>query len=255
MLYQNIIDDFVSAAIEIIGEQLTGIYLHGSLAMGCFNPDKSDIDFIIIIGDNISDEQKMKFMERIVALNNQAPAKGLEMSIVLRKYCNPFAYPTPFELHFSPAHLQWFLDQPQDYIQNMKGDDKDLAAHFTMIRQYGIVLYGEEIESVFAEVPRQNYVDSIWEDVRNAREEILKQPMYITLNLCRVLAFLTDGLYLSKEVGAKWAIQHLPAEYRAVISSALTCYQTDRDMIADEKSSREFADQMLAIIKHNKEGK
>ena len=255
MPYQNLINEIVAVSREIIGEQLTGIYLHGSLAMGCFNPDKSDIDFIIVIGDNISDEQKMRFMERIVVLNGQAPAKGLEMSIVLRKYCDPFIYPTPFELHFSPAHLQWFCDRPQDYIQNMKGEDKDLAAHFTIIRQYGIVLYGEKIESVFVEVPRQNYVDSIWEDVRNAREEILKQPMYITLNLCRVLAFRKDGLYLSNTEGAKWAIERLPAEYTAVISSALICYQTDRDMTVDEESSKAFADQMLAKINNNKEGK
>lgn len=255
MPYQDLIDKIVSVSREIIGKKLTGIYLHGSLAMGCFNPSKSDIDFIIIIGDNISDEQKMKLMERIVVLNGQAPAKGLEMSIVLRKYCDPFIYPTPFELHFSPAHLQWFCDNPQDYIQYMKGEDKDLAAHFTIIRQYGIVLYGEEIESVFAEVPRQNYVDSIWEDVRNAREEILKQPVYITLNLCRILAFLKDGLYLSKKEGAKWAMEHLPAEYTAVISSALTCYQSDRDMIADEGSCKAFAEQMLAKINNNKEGK
>lgn len=248
MLYQNIIDAFVATAKEIIGEQLTGIYLHGSLAMGCFNPDKSDIDLIIVIEKSISDEQKMKVMERVVALNQQAPAKGLEMSIVLRKYCNPFVYPTPFELHFSPAHLRWFSDAPQDYIQNMEGDDKDLAAHFTIIRQYGVTLYGEEIEKVFAEVPRQNYMDSIWEDVRNAKEEILEEPMYITLNLCRVLAFCRDGRCLSKQEGARWAMEHLPAESTPIISEALTCYQTDREMVIEEEGGRVFAGEMISAI-------
>lgn len=62
------LNDFVAAAKEIIGEQLTGIYLHGSLAMGCFNPDKSDIDLIMVIEEGISDEQKMKFMERVVVI-------------------------------------------------------------------------------------------------------------------------------------------------------------------------------------------
>ena len=248
MPYQNIIDAFIAAAKEIIGEQLTGIYLHGSLAMGCFNPEKSDIDLIIIIEDNISDDRKMKFMERIVDLNGQAPAKGLEMSIVLRKYCNPFVYPTPFELHFSPAHLRWFHDAPQNYVQNMKGDDKDLAAHFMIIRQYGITLYGEQIENVFGEVPRKDYIDSIWEDVREAREEILEQPMYITLNLCRVLAFCREGLCLSKREGARWAMEHLPAEYTVLISSALACYQTDQEMVIEAESGRAFADEMLAAI-------
>lgn len=248
MPYQNLINDFIAAAKEIIGANLIGIYLHGSLAMGCFNPEKSDIDLIIIIERNISDEQKMKFMERVVALNQQAPAKGLEMSIVLRKYCNPFVYPTPFELHFSPTHLQWFCDKPQDYVQNMKGDDKDLAAHFTIIRQYGITLYGEKIENVFAEVPRKDYVDSIWEDVRDAKEEIVNQPMYITLNLCRVLAFLRDGLYLSKREGARWAMKHLSAEHSAVILSALTCYEASREMVIEKQSGKEFADKMIAAI-------
>ena len=248
MPYQTVIDAFIAVAKEIIGEQLTGIYLHGSLAMGCFNPEKSDIDLIIIIEDNISDEQKMKFMKQIVDLNRQAPAKGLEMSIVLRQYCNPFLYPTPFELHFSPAHLKWFSDASQDYIQNMKGDDKDLAAHFTIIRQYGVTLYGEEIENVFGEVPQKDYIDSIWEDVREAREEILEQPMYITLNLCRVLAFCRDGLCLSKQEGAKWAMEHLPAEYTPIISEALMCYQTDREMVVEKESGKAFADRMLADI-------
>ena len=246
MPYQNVLDDFIAAAREIMEEQLTGIYLHGSLAMECFNPDKSDIDLIIVIGESITDEQKMKFMQRVAAINRQAPAKGLEMSIVLRKYCRPFVYPTPFELHFSPAHLQWFRDKPQDYVRKMRGVDKDLAAHFTIIRRYGIVLYGEEIENVFAEVPRENYADSIWEDVRDAKEEILQQPIYMILNLCRVLAFSEDGLYLSKKEGAEWAIEHLPDDDSSMVRSALECYQTNRNMVIGEERGRDFAEKMLA---------
>ena len=249
MPYQNLINAFVALAKEIIREKLTGIYLHGSLAMGCFNPEKSDIDLIIIIEESISDEQKIQFMERVVALNEQAAAKGLEMSIVLRKYCSPFLYPTPFELHFSPTHLQWFYDSPQNYVQNMKGDDKDLAAHFTIIRQYGVTLYGEKIDNVFAEVPRKDYADSIWEDVCDAKEEILEEPIYITLNLCRVLAFCRDGLCLSKQEGAKWAMEHLSAEYTPIISDALTCYQTDQAMVIEKERGKAFVGEMLAAIK------
>lgn len=249
MLYPNVINDFVGLTIEILGHQLTGIYLHGSLAMGCFNPEKSDIDLIVVIEHEITDIQKMQFMEQIVALNLRAPAKGLEISIVLRKYCAPFIYPTPFELHFSPAHLEWFYDNPQNYVENMKGIDKDLAAHFTIIRQYGVTLFGEEIEKVFAEVPAHNYIDSIWEDVENAKEDIMNQPVYIVLNLCRVLAFLQEGLCLSKREGGKWAMEHLPVEDTAIISSALKCYSTNQDMAIEEESGRTFSDKMLERIK------
>jgi len=178
MPYQNLINEFVNITKEIIGSHLTGIYLHGSLAMGCFHPKKSDIDFIVVIEDNISDEQKMRFMEHVVRLNYQAPPKGLEVSIVKREYCNPFVYPTPYELHFSPAHLQLFRNNPQDYIANMKGVDIDLAAHFSIINHYGIVLCGEETDTVFADVPAQDYIDSICADIENAEEDIIRQPIY-----------------------------------------------------------------------------
>ena len=141
MSYQFILDEIVSKSKEILTTNLTGVYLHGSMAMGCFNPDKSDIDLIIVIESDISNTQKNKLMEHIVSLNRQAPPKGLEISVVKREYCSPFVYPTPFELHFSPMHLQWFQDDPQEYVEKMKGEDIDLAAHFTIIRNYGVTLW------------------------------------------------------------------------------------------------------------------
>lgn len=249
MPYQNILDEIVDKSKEILETKLTGVYLHGSMAMGCFNPDKSDIDLIIVIEDDISDTQKIMLMKHIVDINGQAPLKGLEISVVKREYCNPFVYPTPFELHFSPMHLQRFIDDPQEYVENMKGEDIDLAAHFTIITKYGIVLWGEKIENVFAPVPRQNYIDSICADIENAAEDILEQPIYITLNLCRVLAFVEDGLCLSKEEGGKWGIEHLPSEYRSMIAEALECYASDKAMTVEKKSANDFVKKVMGLIK------
>lgn len=248
MPYQNILDEFVDITRQIMGEKLTGIYLHGSMAMGCFNAKKSDIDLIVIVEDGISDTQKMQFMERVVRLNKQAPAKGLEISIVKREYCNPFAYPTPFELHFSPAHLQWFRDDPQGYIEDMNGVDIDLAAHFSIINHYGIVLYGEAVEEVFAAVPKKDYVDSICADIKNAAEDITDDPVYVILNLCRVLAFLKDGLYLSKEEGGKWAKEHLDLKSSVLIADALECYRTDKNMDVNRNAAEIFVQEMNDMI-------
>lgn len=249
MLYQTVLDQFVSFTKAILQERLTGVYLHGSLAMGCFHPEQSDIDLIVVISEDISDSQKKLLMEEIVRLNREAPPKGLEISVVKKEYCCPFQYPTPFELHFSPMHLQWYFNNQADYIQKMKGTDKDLAAHFSIINKYGIVLYGEKIERVFSQVPLRDYVDSILGDIQNAPEDILEQPVYIALNLCRVLAFLSDNLYLSKEEGGKWGLAHLPQEYHAVILSALNCYRYNLEMNEPKESLAVFANQMLSSIK------
>ena len=155
--YKTLIDDFVDMTSNTIDDKLVGIYLHGSLAMGCFNPEKSDIDLIVVIDNDMPDIQKLAFMRQVVNLNEQAPAKGLEISVVKKEYCNPFVYPTPFELHFSPMHLQWFIDNPKHYVTNMHGEDKDLAAHFTIIKHYGIVLCGDTVDSVFGLVPKEYF--------------------------------------------------------------------------------------------------
>ena len=249
MQYQNILNGIVGQCKEIFTTKLVGVYLHGSMAMGCFNPEKSDIDLIIVIKEDISDIQKLEFMERIVEFNKKAPEKGLEISVVKKGYCSPFVYPTPFVLHFSPAHLNRFQAAPQDFVENMNGEDKDLAAHFTMIRKYGIVLYGEPVDSVFAPVPRENYIDSIYADIKNAKQDIMEDPVYITLNLCRVLAFLKDGLYLSKEEGGKWGVEHLPEKYHPVIMGAAECYATGKNMEVEERMARQFAEEVLCLVK------
>jgi len=246
--YQDYLFSFTEMTADLFGRDLTGVYLHGSAAMGCFHPQKSDLDLILVAEGDLSDTSKMEFMKRVVEFHGKAPAKGLELSIVKRKYCRPFVYPTPFELHFSRAHLEWFKRQPEEYIRKMKGTDPDLAAHFTVLQTYGIVLYGEEISHVFDAVPRECYLDSIWRDIQNAREDILEDPLYMTLNLCRVLAFLREDLILSKQSGGEWGLLHLPKTFHSLIQDALHCYGSGDKMKSNADILSPFADYMLTEI-------
>ena len=184
---------FVAQAKLVLQDNLAGIYLHGSAVMGCFNPQKSDLDLIVVVNRPVCDSVKKDFMDMVAELNDSAPAKGIEMSMVVKDVCNPFVYPTPFELHFSVAHLGWYKNDPEDYIRKMNGTDIDLAAHFTIIRSRGQCLYGTAIEDIFAPVPKEVYMDSIWNDIAKAADEITENTMYLTLNLARVLAYKEGG--------------------------------------------------------------
>ena len=168
----TVINSFVEKSKEILQDNLVGVYLHGSAVMGCYNPAKSDIDLIVVVKESIEDSVKSTFMDMVVELNEKGPAKGIEMSVVKQSACKPFVYPTPFELHFSVAHLDWYGKNPDDYVSKMKGEDKDLAAHFTIINHRGKCLYGASIKDIFADVPVQDYIDSIWNDIADAEEEI-----------------------------------------------------------------------------------
>lgn len=247
-ILESVTETFVTESREILGENLVGVYLHGSAAMGCFNEKKSDIDLLVVVGDRLSDETKKRYMDMVVKLNGDAPEKGIEMSIVRKDVCRPFVYPTPFELHFSIAHLEWYQENPADYIEKMKGTDRDLAAHFTILYHRGKCLYGRAIRDVFEEVGRQNYLDSILADIEDAEEDIISNPVYMVLNLCRVLACKREGLILSKKEGGEWGLRALPEKYHPLILQALGEYMADKGENWNATDAREYAFYMLGEI-------
>lgn len=245
---RNLLNRFVTQSQEIFGDDLVGIYLHGSAVMGCYNEKKSDIDLIVVVKDTIPNNIKRRFIDMVVELNAYAPPKGIELSVVKRGVCDPFVYPTPFELHFSIAHLEWYMTDPFDYIDKMKGTDKDLAAHFTIIKQRGKCLYGSDIKDVFGAVSKEDYFDSIWSDIAEAETKIMDDPTYTILNLCRVFAYKTEERILSKQEGGEWGICHVPETYQTLIVQALDEYLSNRSAEWDENNAHAFAAYMIAQI-------
>lgn len=243
-----ITEKLVKYSKDILKDNLIGVYLHGSAAMGCFNEKTSDIDMLIVIDKDMSDAEKRQYMDMVVGLNIFAPEKGIELSIVKKSVCKPFVYPTPFELHFSIAHLEWYKNNPQDYILKMNGTDKDLAAHIMIIYYRGLCLYGEEIRSIFEDVGREAYFDSIWNDVKQAEEDIMDAPVYVTLNLCRVLAYKQEDLILSKQEGGEWGLKNLPEKYSRLIQKALDEYGSVSGMNFEEKEAKEYVKYMIDNI-------
>ncbi len=246
---KEMMKDFVKQSQVILADNLVGIYLHGSAAMGCFNENKSDIDLLIVVNKAVSYEIKRRYMDMIVEFNKDAPKKGIELSVVRRDVCKPFIYPTPFELHFSNAHLEWYNTNPIDYVNKMKGTDKDLAAHCTIIYYRGKCLYGEAIQDVFENVRAELYFDSILNDVEDAEKEIITNPTYMILNLCRVLAYKKDSLILSKQEGGSWGISNLPEIYQGLIAQALAEYSSDISMKWNEDVLYDYAIYMKKQIR------
>ena len=246
---------FAEGARKILGDGLTGVYLHGSAAMGCYEPAKSDVDLIAVTETAPDDKQKRAFLDMTAALHKTAAGGraghgGIEMSVVRRAVCRPFVYPTPFETHFSAMHADAYERDPDGYVQRMKGTDRDLAAHFTVILKRGRCLCGLPIKEVFGEVPAEAYLDSIRNDVAGAKEEIAENPAYFTLNLVRVLAYQTEGTVLSKREGGEWGLTRLPERFRPLIRAALADYGGKEGIRYEPELLREYAAYMLGLIFH-----
>ncbi len=222
---REILERIKSSHQRILGDNLLGIYVHGSIAFDCFRWDTGDIDYLVVVHEPPPLADKAGLVEALLDIDRDAPPKGLEMSVVLERHCRDFIYPTPFELHFSNRHKERARTDPTGYCQGMQGTDKDLAAHMTVTRAVGLVLCGPAIDSVFAPVPRADFLDSVGSDIRDAAEKIGDNPVYAILNLCRTLAYTRDGLILSKEQGGEWGIRNLPAEFAPLLRKAIDQYR------------------------------
>ncbi len=247
--YDTVFNNIEERYREILGENLVGIYVHGSIAFGCFTWETGDIDFIVVIDSPLEQCEKESLIRALLDLDEKVPPKGLEMSVVLRRNCDPFVYPTPFELHFSNAHRENCKKDLFSYCRDMHGTDRDLAAHFTVIRKAGFALCGTDAASLFGEVPEEAYLDSIKRDVAQAESEILENPVYMILNLCRILAYIREKLVLSKRQGGQWGLKNLSGEYRPMIRRALQSYAGRGEFREEEARLAAFVREMTAECK------
>lgn len=219
--FKPILEEIVTSHRTILNDKLVGLYLHGSTALGCAT-DNSDIDYIVVVNEKLTFTEKEKIMTHLVELSEQAPKKGLEMSIIMEDAVKPFIYPTPFELHASACYIEKFK-QTRELCTNSV--DYDTAAHVTVLLERGICLFGRPIENVFSKVPVEHFKDSIFRDIQDARKQFLDEPVYCLLNLSRVWMYFEEGDIASKLEGGEWAITKLPTPYKEVIKSAVHSYQ------------------------------
>jgi predicted nucleotidyltransferase len=210
--------------LDVLESRLTGIYLHGSLAMGCFNSDLSDIDLLIRVRDPLDQRTRRRIVSLLLDLSgNPSP---IELSILSDADLFPWCYPTPYTLHFSEDWRQRFEageDQPAERL------DPDLAAHITVLRARGVALLGPPVSEVFPQVPEADYLDSILRDYEWARARLHQNPVYAVLNMARVLRYLTDGMIVSKLEAGVWALDVLPQDVQPLVLAAVRYYQGECD--------------------------
>lgn len=241
---------FTDACLTYFADGLAGVYLHGSLALGDFRWEQGDVDLLVLVKEPPGAERKTAFARAVLALDGDAPPKGLETSVVLARCMVPLQYPTPFEWHFSHMHKARCQSDPRAYSLEMHGVDRDLASYAGVIRARGHRLWGADIADAFAPVPPAYYLDSLLTDLRESVEGLPDNAAYCVLNLCRTRAYLCEGLVLSKADGARWAIPRLADAGAAFARMALDAYTGASPFPpdADAAALKAFARGMLADV-------
>lgn len=236
---KDFVHDLVSKLAAEIDDNLVGIYLHGSLAMGSYYRPKSDIDLIVVISNKLDVSERKSVAETIAEHAALKPTTGnIELSIVLAETAKTIPVPVPFEVHYGTEWHDKILAGEVDYVKEQT--DIDLQSHFAYVVQRGIVLQGKPVKEVFGEIDWQTFMDGVIDDFNwiVADEHILETPFYGVLNICRVLQLLAENTKQvhSKDEGGEWALQNLPEQYHVIIRQALEAYRSPKQV--DESQRR-----------------
>lgn len=220
------IERCLAVARACLSDALVGVYLHGSLALGCFNPLTSDLDLLVVVDRPLTAAERRRLTEQFLHLS-LAP-HPIEISLVRLDTLRAWRPPAPFEFHYSEGWRERAEAALRAEAFTLWSDpaqtDEDLAAHLTVTRRRGRCLTGRPIAEVFPSVPATDYAAALLADLAWAKPQRAQFPVYAVLNACRTCAFWRDGEVLSKAEGGAWALGALPAEFQPLIRAALEAY-------------------------------
>lgn len=207
--YQDINDIFTmlsKSLKDILNNQLIGIYLTGSLTYGDFDRGSSDIDFLVILQNRLSDEQrdKIKKLHDKIATKNPLWAKRIECSYITEDMLVNIEPPTNPRPYINGGQM-WNPDPPygNEWLLNLY-----------VLYECGIALVGPDPKILIKHPISIKLVrDASQKDFHQEWEPLLKDssPLkdshfqaYVILTLCRILHREKNDTVTSKRVASAW---------------------------------------------------
>jgi len=208
----------LSSVKEILGDQFVGMYLYGSLSSGDFNPQTSDIDFLVVTMSTLSEETIVK----LEVMHQQTWATSLKRAGKLEG-----AY-VPKELirrHDPNGADCPGVNEGRFYVAGL-GSDWVIQRH--VVREYGVALDGPDPKSLIDFVSPDDIRGAVMDILREWWFPMLEDPSWLRdhergyrafaiITMCRVLHALANGTVVSKPRAVQWARTNLDDSWKPLI--------------------------------------
>lgn len=231
---------------RILGEQFVGMYLYGSLASGDFDPDTSDIDFLVITSETLPEEKiaELETMHNETWAISMKRAGELEGSYVPRDLIrrhDPDGTPCP-----TVNEGKFFVDK--------RGSDWIIQRH--VVREYGVVVEGPDPKTLIDFVSPDDIREAVlgileewWfpmlEDPSWLRDHGGKYHAFAVITMCRVLHALEHGTIVSKPKAVQWARAKLGEPWVELIDKAVS--------VSGHEEETDFLEATLGFIRFVRE--
>lgn len=184
--------------VGVVGPALVGAYLHGSAALGGFQPGASDLDLLVVVNDRWQPEMREGVVRVLQESHGSSPGRGIEASVIRDEVAQAGGRRIDFEVHVST--------EPTD-CRVVGGighsGDPDLILHMAVCRQSAVAVFGPDPAAVFADVDPTLVVGQMIDELAWALAQ--GSEAYAVLNACRARFYLEHRMFCSKLEGGRWA--------------------------------------------------
>lgn len=238
-----VLRELLSGAQRTLGDHFVGMYLDGSLAIGDFDPDKSDIDFVVVTDAEVSSDTfgVLKMLHHCIAGGASKWGRELEGSYIakraLRYDPRPAAHP-----YIDRGSVLAMVQQETGYW----------PIHRHMLREHGVVLAGPLPQTLIDPVAPEELLEAVRGILREWWTPMLTEgPLlqngfyrcYAVLTMSRILYTLRHGTIVTKPVAAQWVQGAFDRRWAHLIQRALAW---SRDLPPD-------LGETVAFIQHTSE--
>ena len=137
------------------------------------------------------------------------------------------------------------------YVVDHEFPDADVTSYIKLLKQCGIVLYGREIQEVFADVSDEDFWAAISADIDDYDFHDYDARYFASnvLILGRILSFKKERRILSKYDGGKWMIDHVPEDLKYLPKLAMKIWFEGEEHFLPKEDLSRLRDYLVNEIK------
>jgi hypothetical protein len=210
----------------ILSAQLVGMYLVGSLALGDFQLQTSDLDFIIVTDGELTDEQVIGLRKLYQRFDESLSPWAKRLDVVYIPQ-DALRESSPTDARY--PILEWDIGRLA-----LEPLESGWPIQRYTLRERGVVVSGPDPHTLLDPVDPDDLrrasaaIVERWQDQAQGDDSWLawvREPdnlRFVALTLCRLLYTLDTGSVASKPAAARWAERTLLSRWSAPIVRALT---------------------------------
>lgn len=206
---QQLMERYTVELKEIfLDEKIVGVYIYGSIALGAFHAETSDVDFVTVISDSVNKAEKQQLVELHKKLSGSTLGKRMD------------------GMYIPLADLGKYNDELNEYVYC--ADGKANVGHWDInavtwwtLKNQGITVIGKEAEDLSFQIRWNDVVNTMKYNVEQYWSGKAKQPYLFfieewvesaVVTMGRILYTLDHKTIVSKDRGLQYLLEHSTEE-------------------------------------------